>query len=50
LSWRRNRENNRFADRHIADFEARIAEPQLKQGNEVGQHSANASHKDRVRG
>jgi hypothetical protein len=30
------RENNR-----IADLEARIAEPQLGQGNEVGQHSAN---------
>jgi hypothetical protein len=35
------RENNRFADRRIADLEARIAEPQLGQGNEVGQHSAN---------
>jgi uncharacterized coiled-coil protein SlyX len=36
------RENNRFADRRIADLEARIAEPQLGQGNEVGQHSANS--------
>ncbi len=36
------RENNRFADRRIADLEARIAEPQLRQGNEVGQHSANS--------
>jgi len=35
------RENNRFADRRIADLEARIAEPQLGQGNKVGQHSAN---------
>jgi len=35
------RENNRFADRRIADLEARIAKPQLGQGNEVGQHSAN---------
>jgi hypothetical protein len=35
------RENNRFADRRIADLETRIAEPQLGQGNEVGQHSAN---------
>jgi len=35
------RENNRFADRRIADLEARIAEPQLGQGNDVGQHSAN---------
>lgn len=33
------RENNRFADRRIADLEARIAEPQLGQGNKVGQHS-----------
>jgi hypothetical protein len=31
------RENNRFADRRIADLEARIAEPQLRQRNEVGQ-------------
>jgi uncharacterized coiled-coil protein SlyX len=35
------RENNRFADRRIADLEARIAEPQLGQGNDAGQHSAN---------
>lgn len=35
------RENNRFADRRIADLEARIVEPQPGQGNEVGQHSAN---------
>jgi hypothetical protein len=34
------RENNRFADRRITDLEARIAEPQLRQGNEVDQHSA----------
>jgi len=37
------RENNRFADRRIADLEARIVEPQLGQGNEVGQHSANGT-------
>jgi len=36
------RENNRFADRRIADLEARIAEPQLRQGNGAGQHSANS--------
>lgn len=35
------REYNRFADRRIADLEACIAEPQLGQGNGVGQHSAN---------
>jgi len=36
------RENNRFADRRIADLEAHIAEPQLRQGNEAAQHSANS--------
>jgi hypothetical protein len=36
------RENNRFAGRRIADLEARVAEPLLGQGNEVGQHSAKA--------
>ena len=35
------RENNRCADRRIADLEARIAEPQLGQGNKVSQHSGN---------
>ena len=34
------RENNRFADRRIADLEASIAKPRLGQGNEVGRHSA----------
>jgi len=34
------RENNRFADRRIADLQARIAKPRLGQGNEVGRHSA----------
>ncbi len=34
------RENNRFADRRIADLEARIADPQLGQRNETGKHSS----------
>lgn len=36
------RENNRFADRRIADLEARIAESQLRQGNEAARHSTNS--------
>lgn len=36
------RENNRFADRRIADLEADIAELHLRQGSETAQHSTNS--------